>query len=234
MIYDKKLKLPANPFKNWETFYKIDLFNFINRQWTDKIHLYPTDYLTDETMDVLSTHRIKPLYIVMFKDRFDDLNNLPDRVTSRLIHRDIQQDPVSMSWDKIHCGINWEMFNSSQFSWWDMSQLNEVYPDDNDPQGSGGYRNYVVNGQVIKFNGVHYSNSNIRGQVIGTHAGEVKLCETYHEPLTPYLVRTDVPHMVLYNATSRLRYSISIRVDETDVNSWEDALELFRPLYNEE
>jgi len=37
----------------------------------------------------------------------------------------------------------------------------------------------------------------------------------------------------MFDPKAKFRYNVSIRVDERDIGSWEDALELFKPLYEE-
>lgn len=243
MTYSKRLALPTTPFKNWKSFYELDGFNFHNKEGIDKIKIYPTTYLSDEVMDILLSHGIKPQFVVLFKDYFQDLNNLPDRAHKRLIHRDIYKN-ANNEWDKIYCGLNWEMFNDSTWSWWDMSAIPEVPPIEGEENEkfqterlAKGLQKRWFNGvhytreeEILWFNGVHYSHANERLE-LGIHDGAVKLHEDYVLQQAPTLVRTDIPHLVMFHPRAKFRYNVSVRVDEKDIGSWEDALELFRPLY---
>ena len=234
MTYSKKLKLPKIPFKNWQAFYKLDRFNLYRTDGSSQIYLYPPSYLTDETMDIFSTHKISPRYLVIFKDNYMPVHKGGEFKNNdyRLIHRDIEKDPVTNQWQKVHCGINWEMFNDSTFTWWDMSALNEVPPTDDDAIYRVKRDSERLGGEVW-FNGVHYSKLDRRME-LGVLDGAVKVAETEIQQHAAHLVRTDVPHMVFYkpNEDGR-RYSISIRIDESDIGSWEDAMELMKPLYDE-
>lgn len=215
----KKLRLPANPFKNWEEFIAT---NPESQQSTRGYFaaLDAREHITDEVNDILISVGIKPKSFVIFCT--GDNSSILQR---RIIHSDIFWDDATRSWRDVHCGINWELGGTNLFSWYDMSKLPQLYPEVvADAQGQRA-PHPMYGGKSTVLNGLHFGLFRNR---TGIPTTAVKIDETYID--APTLVRTSVPHLTMYNH-NRKRYGISLRIDESNINSWEDALELFKPLY---
>jgi hypothetical protein len=221
MSYYKKLNLPTHPFKDWEAFIEEKLQGPRTRQeFFDVLSI--DQYITEELRDILQQHNIQLKHLIVFC-----AGNNVAAANKRIIHSDIYWDQASRSWKDIHCGINWELDGSNLFSWWDMQALTKQYPMMTrtlaglEPHSMYGTdRNHILNG-------LHYGN---KRAMKGAPAGAVQLDQTYIDG--PTLVRTDVPHMTVYNSPRR-RFGISLRIDESNVNSWDEVLELFKPLIKE-
>jgi hypothetical protein len=221
MSYYKKLNLPANPFKDWDSVYNEVRAEFSNPRFLDKNHknLNPEGLLNDEITELAQTLDIKFTNIVCFSS-----GRAKSWKETRLIHRDLYWDYTNKAWRSYYCGINWELRASNLFSWWDMSAIPEAPP----------FHPYVITDGVVgidhdlaKLNGVHYG----KRLSMGIHKDAVKLDETYIDG--PTLVRTDIPHMTVFNDTD-IRVGISLRIDETDLNSWDKIVQRFAPVIKDQ
>jgi hypothetical protein len=75
-------------------------------------------------------------------------------------------------------------------------------------------------------NGIHYG----KRMQLGIPDKAIKIAETLIDG--PTMVRTNMPHMTLYNGHSDLqRIGVSVRFAEAGINSWEDALEFTNKLH---
>lgn len=214
MINYRLLNLPQVPVKDPE--------DIIKRTITGGYNLVrPHEVLTDEIMDIFHQYNLKPSFVVLFGK-----NGKSAKIEDRMIHTDLQatkpitdeslRNPETLGWKKLLFGINWEILNSvNTFSWWDMSEVKECWPDE--PMTANG----------IKFtylNGIHYGG---RGQ-LGIPEGAIRLEEMIIT--CPTLVRTDIPHMTVFNNPDVNRVGISVRFDERQFNNWNDVTEFFKPL----
>jgi hypothetical protein len=152
-----------------------------------------------------------------------DFESTPE---DRVIHRDITRttgapwdnsnvsDPAN--WRPMYCGVNWELTDSEcEFSWFDMSALPEHYPN----------KIRDVDTRLNVLNGVHYGDRFMQGVIPGSRLLQTCIFSG------PTLVRTDIPHLVLYRSLkkTRPRMAVSLRFHETWA-SWPDALKAFVPL----
>jgi hypothetical protein len=128
----------------------------------------------------------------------------------RVLHTDIAK--INGAWEKLYCGVNYELNGSSnRFSWWGTT-LTESYPPLSWTK---------INPKLM---GIHYNERNQRGiDPETTHLIEEV------EITVPTLVRTDIPHMVTFNSPHRIRKALSIRFKE-NWNTWEEAVKSFLPL----
>ncbi len=213
MSYYQKLNLPKIPVNNPEFLSKIKGPGY-NLVLPDRI-------LTDEVMNIFAEHNLKPKFVVLFRGAPPGEDGKPE---VRIIHTDIQLKPGITqdnknnkdSWKKLIFGINWELFDTNNlFSWWDMSSHKEYLPTEND-----------LPKQYEYLNGIHYG----KRLQMGILPGSVKLAETLIDG--PTMVRTNIPHMTLFNGQPGVqRVGVSVRFDESGINSWEDALEITSALH---
>lgn len=218
MSYYKKLNLPANPFKDWQSIYNEVKGQFPPGKVAQTYHtIYdPAGQLTEELEEILASIGVTVTHIVLFCSgrSFSFKEN-------RIIHSDLTWDNDSKSWKDIHCGINWELGGTNTFSWWDMSQIKPVYP--LAPYKGFGPMGPIINETSATLNGIHYENRLKHG----IHKDAVQLDEVNIE--CPTLVRTSTPHQVVFRSDG-LRVGVSLRIDESGLASWEDCLAKFKPL----
>lgn len=222
MSYYKKLNLPSNPFKDWDTVYGQVKEKFPLGKITQTYHtIYdPEGLLTDELVNILDSIGVKVTHVVLFCSG----RGLSFKET-RLIHSDLTWDEERKSWIDFHCGINWELSGINTFSWWDMSKTKPVYPL---PPYSGMNENGpIINTELAILNGVHFDN---RLQM-GIHKNAVMLEEVCMDG--PMLVRTDVPHQTVFTS-GKVRVGVSLRIDETELNSWDKIVKQFAPVYRDQ
>lgn len=199
----RRLNLP-------ETFLKENLspsiFNF-----QEGYNLYSfSDLLSPEVIKCLKKLSLEENYVAVFTN-----NNKETSIDKRMIHSDIMLNDQN-KWQDIICGIHYEFHDTdSNFLWWDMKDVEKIFPiSENDNTRSLKFR---------RLNGIHYQK---RG-----FYGIPNACEMIESVNIqgPTLVRTDIPHTVLYKNLNRNRFSFSLRFKET-FKSWEEALEIFKPL----
>ena len=169
------------------------------------------NFLTDDLINIIeSIAKIK--HIVVFSDPMFITTSNPNM---RIIHSDVEYVNDTMSWKDIYCGLNFELNPSTNiFQWYDTSNSLKLPP--NIPQ----------NEIMSKLSGCHYGERMKHGI-----RDFKKLDETIVDNNTITLVRTDTPHLTIYDSVSR-RCGISVRIDESNISSWDQVLELFKPLYN--
>ena len=202
MSYYLKLDLPKNPLR-----YTAEQES--QRQITGGYNLVrPEEILSDELMDCFSAMKVTPRFVTLF-GRNDQTSALEDR----LIHTDLSMNPDG-SWRKCLFGINWELEGSHNvFSWYNMDRVKAIWPTEE----------LSKNSKYKLLNGIHYVT---RGNM-GIPDDAVKLDETVIDG--PTLVRTDVPHLTLYESTTYKRLGISVRFDETAFKDWTDVVAVFSP-----
>ena len=198
----QKINLPVNIIKDVEAFDR-DLILFRAQMYG---FFDPYNTLSNEVLELFSKNNLKPKLIVGFGNNPGE----PFTKDNRRIHADIENEGLGEGWKNIICGINFEYYphHTAEFSWYDMGDLKKCYPK-----------------QILKdqLNGIHYG---VRGKK--GIPPEAKLIETAFIS-GPTLVRTDVPHLVVFNKPEKIRLALSIRFHET-WNTWEEALEAFKPL----
>lgn len=194
------LKLPNNPLKD-----KDSTLLQIQGDNTNKPYIMkPKDILDQDVIDKLEASGLEIDFIVVFKT-----NNKPGNIERRVVHSDITwQD----GWVKIPFGINWEIGSdvNAQFQWWDVPVSSEKYP-------VGG--THLI-GDFGKLSGIHYGGRIRLGKPLDSSMIEQVGTET------PLLVRTDIPHCVVYEGNDRI--SISVRFKQ--LLTWEEAVLKFKEL----
>jgi hypothetical protein len=210
MSYYRHLNLPNNPIR-----YIPDVPSLAG----DHIKCDPKKTLTDEVLGIFDNLNLVPSQFIFFCRANKEVD-----ATNRVIHYDIvrtdpkpwtESDPVDKkTWKKAICGLNWEVTGSHcEFSWWNMDAVKPAPPE--------------RTGIPIKFdylNSVHY----VKRGTFGIPEGAIKLDQVL---LTarPTLLRTELPHLTTYHGDN-IRIGASLRFEET-WNSWEEAVEKFKPLY---
>lgn len=166
----------------------------------------PRDILSDEVLSCFDQMQIQPKFVVLFS-----LNDKQSQSNNRSIHTDIQLRSDD-TWRRQIFGINWEIEESDcVFSWWDMSKFKEIYPDN------------ITGSDYQLLNGIHYVFRNYSG----VPDGAIKIEETAING--PTLVRTDIPHMTVYDSRTYNRIGISVRFIERHLGTWEDIYRRFLP-----
>lgn len=192
-----KLRLPANPVKDQSIIDTVNINGGYNL-------LLPKQILTDEIMEIFYNMGLKPKYVTLF-----GRNDFDGSIDTRMIHADVALSKDG-NWQKMLFGINWEVTGHHNiFSWWDMSAYEELYPAENLPK------------KYDYLNGIHYVERGNRG----VPPMAVKLEETVIEG--PTLVRTELPHMTVYNGPAKSRVGLSVRFFEDDFNTWDDVYNFF-------
>ena len=199
------LNLPANPLRDRDGFLKHLDANPVLGGY----NIYNKQTLSDEVLEEFSKLNLNVKFIAVFS-RNDNSSTLKDR----LIHADCALSEDRKSWEKLYAGVNWEIHeNENEFSWWDMSAVKECWPEQ-------------IPSPVKKYdslNGIHYG-ARLK---MGIPEGAVLLEKAVVSG--PTLVRTDLPHLVMYKSGPFKRVSISVRFDP-DFESWEKAVEIFSPI----
>lgn len=203
MKYHRRLNLPRNFLKENLS---PSIFNF-----QGGYNLYPfSDVLSQQVIECLKQIPLEEDYVAVFTN-----NNKETSIDKRMIHSDIRLNNQN-KWQDIICGIHYEFDDTdSVFSWWDMKNVKKIFPiSEKDDR------------REIKFqrlNGIHFVK---RG-----FYGIPNTCEMIESVNIKgsVLVRTDTPHTVIYKNLNRNRFSFSLRFKET-FKSWEEALEMFKPL----
>lgn len=203
-MYYKKLALPVNPVRQDINLTEMNITGGYNLR-------LPKDVLNDEILSIFSQMNLRPVFVSLF-----GRNDSTSELDNRMIHTDIKlvgsNKFDAACWKKLLFGINWELEHSyNVFSWWDMSALPECYPAEDIA------KKYDI------LNGIHY----VKRGNLGIPEGAIKLQETIIDG--PTLVRTDVPHMTLYNNPVGKRVGISVRFDESNFTDWNSVCEFFEP-----
>jgi hypothetical protein len=193
MTYFLKLNFPKNPIKDIQA----------PEIQVPILHAYrsisPRAHLTDEVYDLFNEIGLKPQYVFLFGS-----NRKRSTLPNRMIHTDLHIGKTG-KWEKFIFGINWEINEShNEFYWWDMSSVEEVWPEEDTPK--------------ILLNGIHYG----QRTKLGVPDGVKKLDQTVIDG--PTLIRTNIPHSTEYYNENYNRLGISIRFDESNFNNWEDVL----------
>lgn len=175
----------------------------------EKIWTYSTTdidrYVNADLLSVFDSMGLRPRMIACF-------GMLNQQVAKSTIHNDIGW--IDNTWQSLPFGINWEMTPSDMtFSWWDTSGFEKIFPDENTPK---------VNVWGIKYNNNRHVSDSTGYKCLDTFKPKYKV---------PFLARTDVPHQVAYKTDADNRIAISIRFDNKDLPTWEDAVTKFQPFF---
>ena len=137
------------------------------------------------------------------------------RENQGFIHSDISW--VDGHWERFYYAVNYEVSSSvSKLTWWETTD-EEVYPPDPDPPTF-----------YDKLHGIHFGQ---RSNLDPLHSGYKKI-DSLEVGNFPVLINTIVPHSADYGGLNSLRWGLSLRFNR-QVSSWEEAVELFRPIIKE-
>lgn len=207
MQHYRLLKLPANPLTK-DGFKAVTEGSVGNRVYLcfENVH----QLLKPELLKTFEDLGVQPYFLTSFGV---ENKNTGDEHT-RLIHSDIRLDRSTKSWIPIPLGINWELTpGTTVFRWWKVDSP-EVLPTEVD-----------VPRTIELLAGAHYHERFRTGIHDDAHLlEEVQLTQ-------PTMVRTDVAHSVVFNSNARTRHGISLRFRTEDIGTWEQALEIFKPLF---
>lgn len=214
-IYFKELKLPEVPLMDLDFVLKYD-------KWTDggyHVWKFPRFYISNPALNALSLVHAHPGYAIFFNND----NTTP--LTQRVIHSDLvtKEDPRLVKtlhgaeWRPATFGINFEITGATNDFYWyklpeDCQPVPPVIKDDTPLWWAW-------------LHGQHYGG---RGAA-GIPEGAVELARTT-VTTHPTLVRADIPHATSFTCPpGQRRISCSIRYYENW--TWEQALEIFKPLF---
>lgn len=175
----------------------------------EKIWTYCTDdvdhYINEDLLAVFDSIGLRPRIIACF-------GMLNQKFARSTIHNDIGW--IDNTWQSLPFGINWELTPSDMtFCWWDTSGYEKILPDDTTPK---------VDVWGIKYNNGKHFSDNTGYKCLDTFKPKYKI---------PFLARTDVPHQVEYKTEADTRIAVSIRFDNKDIPTWEDAVKKFEPFF---
>lgn len=194
------LDLPTNPLRDKES----TLLQIQSDNTSKPYVMQSKDILDQYVVDKLEESGLEIDFVVVFKT-----NNKPGNIERRVVHSDITwQD----AWVKVPFGINWEIGSDvkAQFQWWDVPISSEKYP-------VGG--THMI-GDFGKLSGIHYGGRIRLGEPLDSRM--IDQVDT----VVPLLVRTDIPHCVVYEGSNRI--SISVRFKQ--LLPWEEAVIKFKEL----
>jgi hypothetical protein len=212
MKYYYPLNLPFPLTKNTT----LDVLNETVK-WYGLTHTNLEEILSPELMEKFSHLGVKPTQALII--------GLPTVSSGKtLVHTDITL--VDNKWVKIPCGINWEITDSkASWRWLDVKNSQEFYPEQD-----SGYYEYPrgLNGSI------HYNQrykSYSRDLYPDPYFDTYDVLETLTvNPTQCYLVRTEVPHSIEFESQKSNRIGISVRFDTSQISSWDQAVEIFKPI----
>lgn len=170
-------------------------------------------YINTDLLDLLIGNNLKPKLLVLFKGS----SNKRDTEKS-LLHSDVYYYFKNKKYQYHYCGLNQELTNSKAiFHWWEPINAKPIYPNIAN----------IVNEDLIYLDGVHFES---RSKLFKDPKEKFKLLETTnYDNQKLILVRTDIPHSVIYES-DQPRLSVSLRFDTSLFNSWNDVLNRFERL----
>ena len=201
MLNFRPVNIPCNILKDHTSIIQMDAPYFYN--------IHDTSILTNEVQELFKSLDITPKFVVAFINTQQSWT-----VKERVIHSDLSF--FNGKWNPNIASINYELLPvQTEMSWWELKDRPPVYPDiptDNTPF------------EYRTLNGIHYGTRRFMGDNNAFLIEKAKVVE-------PTLIRTDLPHSLIRNHYSlSKRVAISIRFHES-WNSWEEALEKFKPIY---
>jgi len=173
------------------------------------IHYDVQRFINPNVVKILQTLGLTPTFFVHF-------GLLGKQQNQSSIHADIAWK--TDHWHHVPFAINWEITPGlARMEWWDTKDTELFY----------GYRqpdNYVDDPKLF-LNGLHPGENN-------KAFDRYELLNTLEFTTgKPYLLRTDIPHSLYYNTPAPQRICISLRFPWTSADTWNEAVELFRPLF---
>ena len=165
--------------------------------------------------EILQTFReldLYPSHIVLF------FLTTPISFEKGYLHRDIAlSDGV---WTDVPFGINFELNPTTKttISWWDTSNLQEIYDDDDYSRNCLPYQN----GRRYHANRLRSIPKYLNATLIETHSLEGNT--------HPILFRTNVAHSVSTTTSEGIRFNLSIRFDLKKHKTFEEGLEKLKPI----
>lgn len=204
MKFYRYLNLPMNPLKDAEAFVN----RHKQRMDYDPYKMDSKENLTDEVLESIYLTGLEIDFIVIF-----NTYNLTGNPGRRIIHSDLTWDN---GWKSVSFGVNWEIGeekNDVKFQWWDMSAYQALYPPETHKVGV-----------FSKLHGVHYKERNHFG------VPEKAILSEEVEVIRPMLVRTDIPHSIIYSGMKRMALSIRFK----NLIDWDSAVNAFSPLILEQ
>ena len=206
----KHLNLPPNPIKT--TFDMNSILPELIKRSGEKagyVEYNPNEVLTAEVLQIFESVDLLPSIAIMF------CVPLPRSKDLALIHSDVESIRHT-AWKKVVCSVNWELTPnvSPKFSWYETTRK-PVMPEKR-----------CLSREDIKLFGIHYENR----RQFGFYPNHDTLIESVNTNTGALLVRTDIPHSIEIDDTSpEFRFAISVRF-KNKMQSWDDAVELFKPL----
>ena len=206
-----KLKLPKNPLND----------NFVPvTNGSEGWHIYKNvkDVLNSELFECLGELGVCPSMAVIFGS-----NN--SHRTSGFLHVDLGEH-YEVTWKPVPCAINWELGETvSRIEWHDTSNYNELWPEDVASVMSypNNYLHAVSYTKKESPTGLEIIKENVPAETLVDTT-------TLTNDNSPMLINTSRPHGVLYKSKSAPRFALSIRFGFHQIETWEQAVEIFSPI----
>lgn len=206
------LNLPENPFISDDALQQAIISCGPEMAARDKIYFEVDKLIKTEILDSFASIGLKPSFMLILHRPGWFASKVKFQKNSK-VHIDLTGN--GDHYVKIPCAVNWQITpGETFFSWWDTKGAPEVWPTNPPVENTLRY----------------YLNSMLYHHVDSFEYESYDLVENVKFE-KPMLVRTDVPHSVIYNTGNQVRLSISIRFNVADLQNWNNALKLFEPLF---
>jgi hypothetical protein len=185
------------------------------------LHLEPEKVLSPKFLNAINNLGVKPGFITLFTNSSD---GVPE---NRWVHTDITsvQDPRTMcsleniQWRICSFGINFEIFdNENTFYWYENTDNSKALMPVIDEKTSL---------RSAWLSGIHYGEK----RSVGGVPDYLKHIATTTIRGKPTLIRTDTPHRTLFSLAPGVPYRVGLSVRFYENWTWNEALEIFKPLY---
>jgi hypothetical protein len=164
--------------------------------------LESTSIFKNEVIEYFCSKNLIPDFAVVFSAK------IRGEQENRFIHSDLVYDTSTNSWNHVPCGVNWDIQGVGTFQWWNIPDtVMRCYP--GPPTDNSAYS---------KFSGIHFE----ARRKAGIPAGSTLIESTSTD--RPLLVRTDIPHSVIYTVP---RTCVSLRFKNTTGKDWSEIYNSF-------
>ena len=199
MLPYRILDLPENPLNNLPLV--IEKNKFRTNQTDDPYSIIEPNILKRDIISRFSDLGLDIEFVVVFKTYMIPYGG----IKSRMIHSDIHCN--GNQWRSIPFAVNWEIGPNKLglFRWYNMDLCEKIYPPEHQKNSP----------KFSRLSGIHYQQWRNNGIPVDA----VEIASTYTN--RPLLVRTDLPHLVLYRGLGRMAMSLRFKQDLT----WDEAVE---------
>ena len=214
----KKLSISSNPLKDGAFEKLLNIKSEHPDQPYQIIRFDVQEFLSDDILDLLRKQYVIPKYLISFGYK-KEMYDVPGQDRG-FLHSDIFYD--SGKWVDIPCAINWEISpTKSKLTWYETNVDTPIFWPDTAP-----FEARTNQPGSVPQAGKHYGKRQNKDSSDFTPIDSLDF-----ETSVPYLLRTDLPHDVKVQSRNIDRLSISVRFAYQDITTWEQAMEIFKPLF---